>query len=339
MNLQRWKLPFQEEYGYHCPTCLIQFRTHQDLIQHFNHDEHHSFKAGLWKLRHPGNTGAPIYCFRCSKVVKNLLHHWGFTEKHHVCWACGVDYSTAETLAEHVRGRDRKSGDEHLENFLRYNRDQCYHCKVCYMIFPTLSTRRRHESEDPIHGDRKILKYASSVCYDPSLLTASDRSGWMYCHRCKTVVSERGPSHDTLEIWQSHKDLSPNHNTCVDCRLDFLRSSGLDKHIEACHIHEFACPRENCRKIFKSLENLQNHCIDKTNLTYPWGEHVDFQCDHCREILGSLDAWKKHMRSDSFHLAILEDYELNPLPSRNKQDGGAGGIEKLVKMKKDEVLV
>jgi hypothetical protein len=296
------------EYEFKCPNCVYQFRTHEDLIHHFSHDEYHAFNAGLWKLKHPNYTETPIFCFRCSKVVKNLLHHWGFTAKHHVCWACGLDYSTAEDLAEHVRGRG-VSGRSHLGNYLRFNLEHCYNCKVCYMIFPSLSTRRRHESEDLIHCDRKILKYASSVCYDPSLLTVTDRSGWMYCHRCKVVLSEKGPSHDTLVIWKNHKDTSTNHNYCLDCRLDFPKDKALELHISKFHPLDFACPRANCRRVYKTLEKMQTHCAEKTGLVYPWDEHVDFQCDCCQKILGTLDAWQEHMKSDAFHLHILQGYD------------------------------
>lgn len=313
-------LQLDEEFGYKCPICVIPFRTHENLTQHFGHDEHHSFKAGLWKLKYPKHADVPIYCFRCDKVISNLIHHFAFTERHHVCWACEMDYSTPEVLAEHIRGRDKVADDQHLENYLKYNRDNCHHCKVCYMIFPSLSTRRQHECQNPIHGDRKILKYASSVCYDPSLLDVKGRSGWMYCHRCNTVVSTKGPSDDTLDVWKSHKELSPNHNTCHTCRLDFSTHKALDKHIDDCHKEDYACSAKDCRRIYKSLEALQNHCADKTILAYPWSEHVDFQCDCCREILGSLEAWKDHMNSDLFHISILADYDLNPITSGQQNE-------------------
>lgn len=312
-----------ERFGYKCPSCVIPFRGYQELLQHFNHGEYHSFKAGLWRLKYPKYTNGPIYCFRCDKVISNLIHHFAFTEKHNVCWACEVDYSTAEILAEHIRGRDKASGDQHLENYLKYNRDNCYHCKVCYMIFPSLSTRRQHECQNLVHGDRKILKYASSVCYDPSLLDVKERSGWMYCHRCSAVVSTKGPSADTLEIWKNHKELSSNHNVCHTCRLDFPTHKSLEKHIDNFHTEDFVCPEKGCRRIYKSLEALQNHCADKTIFLYPWGEHVDFQCDYCREILGSLEAWKDHMKDDLAHISILGDYELDPLILSKEQSEGS----------------
>lgn len=147
----------------------------------------------------------------------------------------------------------------------------------------------------------------------------------MYCHRCNAVVSTKGPSDDTLDIWKAHKDLSPDHNACHTCRLDFSTNKALDKHIDSYHNEDYACPTKDCRRIYKSLEALNNHCADKTILVYPWGEHVDFQCDYCREILGSFEAWKNHMSSDPFHVSVLADYELDPVSLKQKQSEESEG--------------
>lgn len=208
-----------------------------------------------------------------------------------ICWTCSLCFDTAEELIEHRQlpefryVHDQKYIDEFLDSV------NFYKCHWCRVAFPSAVGRQSHEMTDLIHWGNMVRGYRCEGMVA------------IQCRRCDEIVS--------INRWSDHERVGWGHNCCNVCELDFPHVGELADHIERFGSdgrHEWVCQKEDCRAVCCDKADLENHCYAWAEYTGGlYDEHANFQCEHCKRILGTLPLWQEHVKAT--HPDVLEQYK------------------------------